>query len=498
MVTHDLNVAAHREPGRVDARRRDRRRRGAGPDDVRDADVTVMSRFRELLVGRVDRAHGAQDPHVADHARADRRRRGDGRRGRADRVGQGRPEGEARAARHEPDHRAGGRHVRLAEPDASRRRRAPRPGGADGAARRRPSPRSTACWRSRARAARSTTRRSRCRCWPPTRLPEVLEVPMDSGRWLRAGDGHNATRAAVLGAGLAHEYGVLPGEIRIDPAQRHRLRRRRRARAVALDPNLDNAVFVTQWAAKHDFDTEGKPNKLYVRSARVRRRRPPTRSRPRSTSAGPTRSRPRSRATCSQASAQADKTLQQTALFAGLLALAVGGLGIANVMSISVIQRSSEIGIRRALGHSRSKIALQFLLESLFVGILGGLLGAVLGVGIVYLVSAFADWVVVIDYGRMPLWIGLAVDRLGGRRARTRRSRPPASNRSRPCASADTRLASSPGPSATDALDGLPAPFFVPETCRRVSIPGGSVRRRGESRTRGTPQRRRGPCATHC
>ena len=110
-----------------------------------------------------------------------------------------------------------------------------------------------------------------------------------------------------------------------------------------------------------------------------------------------------------QAASQADKTLQQTALFAGLLALVVGGLGIANVMSISVIQRSSEIGIRRAVGHSRTKIGLQFLLESLFVGVLGGILGAALGVGIVYLVSSIADWVVVIDYGRIPIWMSLAL-----------------------------------------------------------------------------------------
>ena len=78
-------------------------------------------------------------------------------------------------------------------------------------------------------------------------------------------------------------------------------------------------------------------------------------------------------------------------------------------MSISVIQRSSEIGIRRAVGHSRSKIGLQFLLESLFVGVLGGILGAALGVGVVYLVSSFADWVVVIDYSRIPIWMSLAL-----------------------------------------------------------------------------------------
>src|SRR5207247_3422579 len=110
-----------------------------------------------------------------------------------------------------------------------------------------------------------------------------------------------------------------------------------------------------------------------------------------------------------EASAQADETLQQTALFAGILALAVGGLGIANVMSISVIQRSSEIGIRRALGSTRSLIGLQFLLEALFVGILGGVIGALVGVGVVYLVSGFADWVVVIEHWQTPLSLGLAL-----------------------------------------------------------------------------------------
>jgi putative ABC transport system permease protein len=101
--------------------------------------------------------------------------------------------------------------------------------------------------------------------------------------------------------------------------------------------------------------------------------------------------------------------LQQVALLAGLLALVVGGVGIANVMSISVIQRSSEIGIRRAVGHSRSKIAVQFLLESLFVGLLGGLIGAALGVVIVYGVSALQGWVVVINYKQIPVWMALAL-----------------------------------------------------------------------------------------
>jgi putative ABC transport system permease protein len=241
------------------------------------------------------------------------------------------------------------------------------------------------------------------------RLPQVLEVPLRSGRWLRASDRRNHSRAVVIGAGLADQYGYVPGEIRtitlngIDYGVIGVLDR------VALDPNLDNAAFVTQWSADHDFATEGEPTKLYIRAE------PGTTTTtndaiPTAISLGGTDEVTTSiPSDALEASAQADETLQQTALFAGILALAVGGLGIANVMSISVIQRSSEIGIRRALGSTRSLIGLQFLLEALFVGILGGVIGAFVGVGVVYLVSALADWVVVIDYARMPLWIGLAV-----------------------------------------------------------------------------------------
>ncbi len=241
------------------------------------------------------------------------------------------------------------------------------------------------------------------------KLPEVLEVPIRSGRWLATSDGANKSRAVVLGGGLAEEYGVLPGEIRtvrlngIDSGVIGVLDR------VPLEPSLDNAAFVTQWAAKHDFATDGAPTKMYVR-ARPGTTEATSKAIPTAVSLGSSDSvTTKIPSDALEASARADKTLQQTALFAGLLALAVGGLGIANVMSISVIQRSSEIGIRRALGSTRALIAMQFLLEALFVGLVGGVIGAVIGVGIVYMVSAIAGWVVVIDYAKMPIWIGLAV-----------------------------------------------------------------------------------------
>jgi putative ABC transport system permease protein len=240
-------------------------------------------------------------------------------------------------------------------------------------------------------------------------LPGVLQVQMRSGRWLNRVDAAGGSRAAVLGAALAHEYGFVPGEIRTIRLSDHDYGVVGVLDDVPLDPSLDNAVFVTQWAAEHDFDTEGKPSRLYIRAVEGTTQATADAVPTAVSLGGPDEVSTDVPTDVLAASARADKTLQQTALFAGLLALAVGGLGIANVMSISVIQRSSEIGIRRAVGHTRARVASQFLLEALFVGVLGGVVGAAVGVGVVYGISAVAGWVVVVSYGRIPIWMGLAL-----------------------------------------------------------------------------------------
>jgi len=240
-------------------------------------------------------------------------------------------------------------------------------------------------------------------------LPQVLQVPIVDGRWLDNADEADGARSAVLGTGLAQQYGYMPGEIRTVTLNNIPYGVVGVLGSVQLDPGLDNAVFITETAAKNDFNTDGKPTKLYVRATPGHTRATNDAVPTAINLGGPDSVSTQIPSDALAASAQADKTLQQTALFAGLLALAVGGLGIANVMSISVIQRSSEIGIRRAVGHSRSKIAAQFLLEALFVGVLGGMVGAGLGTAIVYGISHIAKWVVVMNYGEMPLWISLAV-----------------------------------------------------------------------------------------
>ena len=84
-------------------------------------------------------------------------------------------------------------------------------------------------------------------------------------------------------------------------------------------------------------------------------------------------------------------------LLLGSLSLIVGAIGIGNITLVSVIERTAEIGLRRAIGATRSHIALQFLLESTVIGLLGGILGASLGVLIVVTVSAYQVWSPVLD-----------------------------------------------------------------------------------------------------
>ncbi|HEX2149067.1 MAG TPA: ABC transporter permease, partial [Actinomycetota bacterium] len=81
----------------------------------------------------------------------------------------------------------------------------------------------------------------------------------------------------------------------------------------------------------------------------------------------------------------------------GAVALLVGGLGIANVTLLSVLERIGEIGLRRAVGATRSHIAVQFLLESVTIGLLGGLIGTATGVLTTVIASALRQWTPILD-----------------------------------------------------------------------------------------------------
>jgi putative ABC transport system permease protein len=76
----------------------------------------------------------------------------------------------------------------------------------------------------------------------------------------------------------------------------------------------------------------------------------------------------------------------------GSISLIVGGVGVMNVMLVSVTERRKEIGIRRALGALQKDIQQQFLTESLLLCVAGGLVGSIVGVGAAYVLSAFNGW----------------------------------------------------------------------------------------------------------
>lgn len=84
-------------------------------------------------------------------------------------------------------------------------------------------------------------------------------------------------------------------------------------------------------------------------------------------------------------------------LILGVIALLAGGLGIANVTLLSVMERTGEIGLRRALGATRRQIGTQFMVESIVIGFIGGLIGSALGVLAVIAVALVQGWTPVTD-----------------------------------------------------------------------------------------------------
>lgn len=91
------------------------------------------------------------------------------------------------------------------------------------------------------------------------------------------------------------------------------------------------------------------------------------------------------------------------------ISLLVGGIGIMNIMLASVLERTREIGVRRAIGATRKDIRGQFVIESFAISLIGGVAGIIIGIVLARIVAAYAGWPTVITIGSIVLSTGVSI-----------------------------------------------------------------------------------------
>ncbi|WP_407563089.1 ABC transporter permease [Streptomyces sp. 184] len=231
-----------------------------------------------------------------------------------------------------------------------------------------------------------------------TDLPATVGARITAGRWLTTADTRYPT--VVLGPEAAAQLGVhtTGSEVQVWLNERWFTVVGLLA-PTQLAPELDTAALVGWTAAKEETGFNGYATTIYTRTDETAVTDVQAVLGATANPQEPTSVKVSRPSDALAAKSATDDTLNGLLLGLGAIALLVGGIGIANTMIISVLERRAEIGLRRSLGATRGHIRTQFLCESLLLSALGGTGGVLLGIAVTTGYASYQHWPTVV-----PLW----------------------------------------------------------------------------------------------